>query len=110
MSSASGINAATPSAPATRERARLEAAMKQLEGVFVEQMLKAMRQTVPDEAREGGAGEEMFTGMLDGKLAELVPGKWKDDGLETAMMRQFSAALPPVETPANESSTGVSRR
>ncbi len=69
--------------------ARLRDAVQQLEGVFVEQLFKAMRATVPEEGiTGGGAGEEMFTGLMDQHLAERVPGSW-DRGLAEALTRQL---------------------
>lgn len=62
---------AAGSPAADGERAgRLRAASRQLEGVFVEQLFKAMRQTVPGGGiADGGAGEEVFTGLLDEHVA-----------------------------------------
>ena len=97
MTSISGI-AGAGTATETRDHERLQAAMRQLEAVFVQQLFKAMRETVPDEGASGGSGEEIFTGMLDEKLAESVPDAWSGSGLESAMMRQFRSALP-TETP-----------
>lgn len=55
---------------AGRDEERLRAASRQLEGVFVQQMFKAMRDSVPGGGIvDGGAGEETFTGLLDEHLA-----------------------------------------
>ena len=76
------------------KEARLRKATKQLEGVFVEQLFKAMRATVPEDGiMNGGSGEEMFTGMLDEHLATLTPGEWKND-LSEALYRQMRSRLP----------------
>lgn len=49
---------------------RLRAASRRLEGVFVQQLFKAMRETVPGGGIvDGGAGEETFTGLLDEHVA-----------------------------------------
>lgn len=99
MNAITGTTAAT-GAEGTPERARLSAAMRQLEGVFVQQLFKAMRETVPDEGIvSGGAGEEVFTGMLDERLSSVVPEAWHDQGLEAALLREFRSALPPVPAP-----------
>lgn len=75
------------------EEARLRQASRDLEGVFVEQLFKAMRETVPENSLfSGGAGEEMFTGMMDSHLASQVPGSW-NDGLGESLFRQLRAAL-----------------
>ena len=73
---------------------RLRAASKQLEGVFVQELFKAMRETVPkDGLTDGGAGEEMFTGMMDENIATQVPAKW-EHGIGESLYRQLRAALP----------------
>lgn len=95
-----GIHGATP-APASQDE-KLRKAAAQLEGVFVEQLLKAMRETVPqgEGAFSGGSGEEMFTGLLDQHLATETPGEWSD-GLASALYRQLRARLPEGSTPTS---------
>ena len=79
--------------PAPSEQARLRQASRDLEGVFVEQLFKAMRETVPESTLfSGGAGEEMFTSMMDAHLASEVPASW-ENGLGKALYRQLRAAL-----------------
>ena len=75
------------------EEARLRQSSRDLEGVFVEQLFKAMRETVPENSLfDGGAGEQMFTGMMDSHLAAQVPEGW-NNGLGEALYRQLRAAL-----------------
>lgn len=90
------MNPVTPTgSPQSRdvsEAQRLATAARQLEGVFVEQLFKAMRATVPEDGvMSGGAGEEMFTGLMDQHLSERVPSQWQG-GLSDALLRQFRAA------------------
>jgi flagellar protein FlgJ len=76
------------SAPITKAEA-LRKTARQLEGVFVEQLLKSMRSTVShDGILDGGAGEELFTGMLDQHVAGLMPGQWKN-GMASAIAREL---------------------
>lgn len=83
------------------ERERLVAAMRDLEGVFVQELFKAMRATVPDEGIVNrGSGEEVFTSLLDERLASLVPEAWQHDGLEAALRRQFRLDGPDAAAPA----------
>ncbi|MBX9928083.1 MAG: rod-binding protein [Gemmatimonadaceae bacterium] len=93
-----GTNSATPTAAG--EQAPLQRVARQLEGVFVQQLFKAMRETVPqDGAFSGGAGEEMFTSMLDERMAEQAPAQW-DRGLSGAIVRAFRdrvSSTPTVE-------------
>ncbi|MEP7347564.1 MAG: rod-binding protein [Gemmatimonadaceae bacterium] len=75
------------------EDARLQKVARQLEGVFVQQLFKAMRETVPqDGAVDGGSGEQMFTSMMDEKLADQLPGQWHH-GIGEGLIRQLRNAL-----------------
>ena len=67
---AAGATGATPR-PGRSDEARLRKAARQLEGVFTQQLFKAMRETVPTDGGvvSGGSAEEMFTGLLDEHLA-----------------------------------------
>lgn len=82
--------------PAGSDRvARLQKATTDLEGVFVEQLFKAMRETVPrDGLTEGGSGEEMFTALLDQKMASVAPSRWQH-GLSDALLRQLRGRVEP---------------
>lgn len=83
----------TPAAT-TPEEQRLRAATKQLEGVFVQELFKAMRETIPqDGLTNGGAGEDIFTGLMDEKIATHVPDQWHR-GIGESLYRQLRAALP----------------
>jgi flagellar protein FlgJ len=83
---------ATPPQPA--RDARLLQAASQLEGVFVQQLYKAMRESVPQEQGiiSGGTGEEMFTALMDQHLAAETPRHW-ERGLTAALYRQLSRHL-----------------
>ena len=86
------------------EEARLRRTAQQLEGVFVEQLFKAMRETVPEGGLlDGGTGEEIFTGMLDQKMAAEVPADW-ESGLGAALYRQLRGVLSAA--PAADQSSG----
>ena len=86
-------------APDKRDEARLARAARQLEGVFVEQLFKSMRDTVPtDGLTGGGAGEQMFAGMLDQRVSELVPEQWSST-IGDALMTQFRRQGQPRVTP-----------
>jgi flagellar protein FlgJ len=88
-----GTTPGTATGPAPAEE-RLRAATKQLEGVFVQELFKAMRETVPkDGLTDGGAGEDIFTGLMDEKIAAHVPDHW-ERGIGDSLYRQLRAALP----------------
>lgn len=75
---------------------KLRGTAQQLQSVFVEQMFKAMRATVPDDGVfSGGPGEEMFRGLLDQQVAETVPTRWNGDhSLGEVLVKQLSRSLP----------------
>jgi len=73
--------------------ARVRDVARQLESVFVQRLFAAMRETVTkDGAVDGGAGEELFTGMLDERMAAAVPAQW-EHGIGEALVRQLQQAL-----------------
>jgi flagellar protein FlgJ len=96
------VNHATPSlstTPPDRDQ-RLQQVVEQLQGVFVEQLFKAMRETVPtDGIASGGPGEQMFTGMMDQHLADALPGQW-DHGIGESLYRQLRPQLAGATGPS----------
>jgi flagellar protein FlgJ len=90
---------AAPDPNATPEQ-KLRGTAQSLQGVFVEQLFKAMRDTVPEDGlMSGGQGEEMFRSMLDQHVAELTPSQWKGpNSLGETIVRQLSRGLPASAT------------
>jgi len=97
----------TPEARLASDEAKLKKTAKQLEGVFVQQLFKAMRDTVPQDegAVSGGTGEDMFTGLMDQHLAADTPTQWAH-GLADAAYKQLRKALP-QNAPAGTSTRGA---
>ena len=85
---------------------KLREATGQLEGMFVQQLFKAMRDTVPQEEGivSGGAGEDMFTGLMDQHLAAETPRHW-GGGLSEALYRQLRGSTPPSPATAPAAAT-----
>lgn len=79
----------------TADQKKLRKAAADLEGLFVAQMFKAMRDTVPkdDGIVSGGSGEDIFTGLMDEHLAAETPSHW-GGGISEALYRQLSKGLP----------------
>ncbi len=100
------VGGAGPVAPAPRD-ARLQQAVTQLEGVFVQQLYKAMRESVPQQEGivSGGTGEEMFTALMDQHLAAETPRHW-ERGLSDALYRQLSRHLAPMTSPSDAAVAG----
>lgn len=97
------VRGSAPADPvAAAQDAKLHKVSTQLEGVFVQEMYKSMRSTVPSGGLfDGGSGEEMFTGMLDEHIAADTPQHWQH-GLSESIYRQLrekihaqNPSLPP---------------
>jgi flagellar protein FlgJ len=75
-------------------REKLQQASKDLEGLFVNELFKAMRATVPqgDGILSSAPGAELFQGMMDEKIAGLYAGK-SNHGIGDALYRQLSRRL-----------------
>ena len=95
-------------APKPDDDARLRRTAIQMEGLFVQRMFAAMRDTV--SSGEGlmpqSSAQETFTQLLDEKLAEQVPAQF--DGahsLANALYHQLRQRIAP---PAQESTGSAS--
>lgn len=82
--------AGVPSMPSD-ERARLRKAAEQLEATFIQQMMKALRATVPQSETSAGSGQAnaMFTDLLDQRVSEDLAGRMQR-GLGEAIYRQLA--------------------
>jgi flagellar protein FlgJ len=90
--------AAAAKSPASDEM-RLRKTALQLEGLFVQRLFAAMRDTVPEGGMiQKNAGEETFTSLLDEKMAEQVPSQWDGEhSLAHALYNQLRARLGSAE-------------
>jgi peptidoglycan hydrolase FlgJ len=97
---APALAAASPS-----PEARLKKTAVQLEGLFVQRLFAAMRDTVPDDGLlSQSSAEGTFTSLLDEKLAERVPEQWSGDhSLAQALYHQLRQRLPSAETDSTAS-------
>ena len=103
-----GIRSAPPpeAAEASPADARLRKVAQQLEGAFVEQLFKAMRETVPEGGLTGGgSGEEIFSSLMDQHLAAQVPASW-EHGLGAALIRQLRGAVSTETSPTSSTVSG----
>ena len=77
------------------DETRLRKSALQLEGLFVQRLFAAMRETVPDDGLVSQSNAEgTFTELLDGKLAEQVPGQWTGShSLAEALYHQLRQRL-----------------
>ena len=73
--------------------AKLRRAAQELEGVFVQELFKAMRETVPEGGIvDGGPGEDMFSSMMDQTISSEAASGW-ERGVGAALYRQLKPLL-----------------
>lgn len=96
--------APVPVAPAPDKLAKMKDVAARFEGVFVEQLFKAMRETVPQDGElSGGAGEEMFTSLLDEHVSGEAPRQWHH-GVRDALVAHLA---PSVHMPPSKDAGGT---
>lgn len=89
----------SPKAPARNEK-ELRAAAAEFESLFINQMMKSMRETIgKSELFHGGNAEDIYTSMLDTELSKNM-AKSGGIGLADMLLRQLSdgAGEPPIQT------------
>jgi flagellar protein FlgJ len=106
---AASMRSIVPSGQPQDADTRLRKSALQLEGLFVQRMFVAMRETVPDDGLlTQSNAESTFTDMLDEKLAEQVPAQWSGShSLAEALYHQLRQRLasPAAESSATGSET-----
>jgi len=82
-------------ARASGAHARLRRLAHEMEGVFLDQLFKAMRASVPKGGLiDDAPGEEMFTSLMDERLASEAAERMRR-GMGEALYRQLARRLPP---------------
>jgi len=76
----------------------LKAAAQQFESVFLNMMLKSMREATPQDGMFDSEQTRMFTGMLDQQLAQSMASRGV--GLADIMVKQLSRSLRPEGLPS----------
>ena len=75
---------------AEEEKKKLKKACADFESLFVYNMLKTMRQSIPQSGLTGnGAGKDIYEMMLDQKIAEEVTSKRGGIGLQKMLLEQM---------------------
>ncbi len=88
------------STPRAADEAKLKKSAEALEGLFVQQLFQAMRASVPtDGLLERGPGEDLFTSMLDQRMAEDVATR--DTGPRDLSVSLFDALRHRLGAPAD---------
>lgn len=83
----------------------LKAAAQQFESVFLNMMLKSMREATPQDGMMESDQTRMFTGMLDQQLAQNMASRGV--GLADIMVQQLSRSMPGQVAGGGASSTQV---
>ena len=96
-----GLSAPTQTTP----QERLRQSALQMEGIFVQRLFAAMRDTVPqDGIVPQSSAQDTFTSLFDEKLAEQVPTQWSGShSLAQALYQQLSQRLAPAAADPNAS-------
>lgn len=76
-------------------RAALKSAAQQFEAVFLQMVLKAMRDASPKEGMFDSEQSRLYQSMLDQQLAQTMSAKGST-GLAAVIERQLSLGLPPL--------------
>lgn len=79
-------------------KAALQQAAGQFEALFMQQLLKSMRDAMPKSGMFDGPGHDTYVGMLDQQLAQSMANR--PGGLAEIIARQLERNLRPAE-PAN---------
>lgn len=69
---------------------------KQVEGMFVQMMLKSMRQALPQDGLLSTEQTRLYTSMYDQQIGQQIASKGL--GLADMMVKQMAQATPPDET------------
>lgn len=88
----------TPAPPALdKKHLDLKKATQQFEGYFLQELLKEMRKTVPEDKMlpDDGHGQQIFRDMMDQKLSENMSSRG-DLGMAQMMYDQLSPTLGPI--------------
>jgi len=94
LSGPSGIPAPGSAPLPVSDRAKVRVLAHQLEGVFLNQLFQAMRQSVPQDGVIAAApGQEMFTQLFDERIANEAASRMRN-GIGEALYRQLAAKLP----------------
>ena len=90
----------------------LKAAAQQFEALFLQQVMKSMRDTVPQDGLLNSDSSRFYTGLLDQQMAQNMAGSGKGIGfarlIEQQLGKNLAASLATAEqtVPANAAAAG----
>jgi len=82
-----------PSAEATGKADQLRDALRDFEALFVNQLLTAMRRSVPESGAPRSPGSKLYQQMLDEEMSRVIAHSGKGLGLADMLQRQLGKEL-----------------
>jgi len=93
-----GLSATSVATDRVSSQGNAEKAAEMLEGLFVQQLLKVMRKTVPESSLFGQSlGRDIFTEMLDETIADEV-ARGEGVGLRQVLLDQLGGGSVPISS------------
>ncbi len=87
-------------------RAAIKQAANQFEALFMQQLLKSMREAIPKSGLMDGPGQDTYTSMLDAQLAQTISAR--PGGLSDVIAKQLTRHMKGLgEDPATGASEGA---
>jgi len=110
MLSSASLAMLAPAPVGQTDDARLRKTATQMEGLFIERMFAAMRDTVPTDGMFGASNaESTFTDLLDEKVSERAPAQWSGShSIADALYHQLRQRLAESSGAATVSSDSTS--
>lgn len=96
-----------PDAAAKSPDERLRESVEAMEGVFVQQLTKALRATVPNGGNPDAPGADMYSSLLDERLAHVIASDTRT-GIAEALYRQLSGGRELHDPPISGDSHSMS--
>jgi peptidoglycan hydrolase FlgJ len=78
----------------------LRAAATQFEALFMNMILKGMRESLPKDGLMSSSAGDTFTGMLDQQMSQTLAGKGRGTGLADMLVKQLSRNIRGSDAPA----------
>jgi peptidoglycan hydrolase FlgJ len=89
----------------TNSELSLPEVAKQFEGLFLNMVMKSMREALPQESPWASPSTQLYTGMLDNELVQRLADK--GTGLADVLLKQLSRVQGTQGSQAERSSSGV---
>jgi flagellar protein FlgJ len=70
---------------------KLKKACADFESIFIDYMLKTMRRTIPQSGTNKFAGKDIYSTMIDRKVAENLAKRGGGIGLQEMLLRQLGS-------------------